>query len=352
MRAESTSPVVLARVVIAILVALAGIAAGPQTASTSYSDIVELYRRGDDELALQKLGALTNNDITRGRDALLHEFDNAQGAKFEHVQTMIRAAALLHTVRALAARAHADDAEYRVQFTAAEIYIEQLVTRERPLQHRLSPFVETWRLFVIASYHGQMGVKAARDFGRHARQEDDSALWLLALGASEEMGWSLHQEEDAPPSVDGDLKEAERDYRWALVMSPELVEARLRLGRVLALRKDDEAVKTLEQIGEAIEAPYRYLARLFQGDLYERAGKLPDAERQYLAAVAVMPALAVGVHGARPCSARARRPSAVGAGRARDDRARRAFLTRRIRGSGTRAARPGGVRCTSTICEG
>ena len=122
-----------------------------------------------------------------------------------------------------------------------------------------------------------------------AIHDGDSALLLLALGATEEMGWSLHQEEDAPPFVDGDLKEAERDYRQALVISPELVEARLRLGRVLALRKDDEAAKILEQIGEGIEAPYQYLARLFQGDLYERVGKLQDAERQYLAAVAVMP---------------------------------------------------------------
>jgi tetratricopeptide (TPR) repeat protein len=220
----------------------------------------------------------------------LHEFDHAQGAEFEHAQTMIRAAALLHTVRALSARAHGYVGEYGSQFAAAEIYIERLVTRERRVQRRLSPFVETWRLFVIASYHGQMGVVAAKDFGRLARNPDgDSALLLLALGASEEMGWSLHQEEDAPPLIDGDLKDAERDYRQALVISPELVEARLRLARVLTLRKADGAAKILEQLGETIEGPYQYLARLFEGDLYERSGRLADAERHYLAAVAVMP---------------------------------------------------------------
>jgi hypothetical protein len=48
-------------------------------------------------------------------------------------------------------------------------------------------------------------------------------------------------------------------------------------------------MKIFEQIGESIEAPYQYLARLFEGDVYELAGKLADAERQYLAAVALMP---------------------------------------------------------------
>ena len=170
MRARSTSPVVLARVVVGVLVAFAGIGAGPQTAGTSYSDIVELYRRGDDDLALQALVALSDSDMTRGRDALLNDFDNAQGAKLEHAQTMIRAAALLHTVRALVARGHDNVGEYKNQFTAAEIYIERLVTRERRVQRRPSPFVETWRLFVVASYHGQMGVKAASEFGRHCAE--------------------------------------------------------------------------------------------------------------------------------------------------------------------------------------
>jgi tetratricopeptide (TPR) repeat protein len=263
------------------------VASSPQAKRPLYVDIIELYRRGDDELALKQLAMLTDSEIRIGRTALLAELTSATGMSAAGATARIRTAVLLHTVRALSARAHDEVAEYRYQFNFAQEYLELLVSKEG---RRVSPFVQTWRLFVIASYHGQVGVQAARDFGRHARDaHGDSALLLLALGATEEMGWSLHQEEVAPAFVDGDLKDAERFYRQAIVISPELVEARVRLGRVLALRKDDESMKVLEQIGDGVEAPYQYLARLFEGDIYERAGKLAEAERQYLAAVALMP---------------------------------------------------------------
>jgi tetratricopeptide (TPR) repeat protein len=257
----------------------------PQAKRPSYVDVVELYRRGEDELALKQLAMLTDSEIKIGRTALLAELNNVTGAWAAGATGRIRAAVLLHTLRAIAARAHDDVGEYRYHFGVAQEYVELLVSKEGG-----SPFVQTWRLFVIASYHGQRGVQAAREFGRHVRDpHGDSALLLLALGATEELGWTMHQEEDARPDAGGDLKEAERLYRQAMVISPELVEARVRLGRVLALRNDDESMKVLEQIGDGIEAPYQYLARLFEGDVYERAGKLAEAEQQYLAAVAIMP---------------------------------------------------------------
>jgi tetratricopeptide (TPR) repeat protein len=250
-------------------------AISPQPTKVSYIDVIELYRRGEDELALKQFALLTDTDIRLGRKAVL-----TGGA------ARIRAATVLHTVRAFAARAHDDAFDFQYQFRYARGYVSALMSRER----RVPPFVQTWQLFVMSSYHGQRGVQAAREFGRAARDpHGDSALLLLALGATEEMGWSMQQEEDPPANVDGDLKDAERDYRQALVLSPELIEARLRLGRVLALRNDDESMRVFDQIAEGIEAPYQYLARLFEGDVYERAGKLADAERQYLTAVALMP---------------------------------------------------------------
>jgi len=284
MRTRSVSIVLLAGIVVTMR--LAGVtASAPQTTHRSYADIVDLYRRGEDELALKQLAMLTDSEIKIGRAALLTELTNSSGMWAAGATARIRAAVLLHTVRALSARAHDNVAEYRYQFKFAQDYIDLLLSKEG-----VSPFVQTWRLFVIASYHGQRGVEAARDFGRHVRDgHGDSALLLLALGATEELGWTMHQEEDAPPHVGGDLKEAELLYRQATVISPELVEARVRLGRVLALRNDDETMKVLEQIGNGIEAPYQYLARLFEGDVYERAGKLAEAEQQYLAAVAIMP---------------------------------------------------------------
>ena len=276
----------LARVVVALMLSCDVLAGSRQAAPTSYADVIELYRRGNDQLALKQLAALTDTVIKIGSNKLLDAFNNGGFAEAHRAAALMSAAAVLHTVRALVARAQGDVGEFQYQFKFARAYIDLLVSKGR----RVIPFVQTWQLFVMSSYHGQMGVQAAREFGRGVRDpHGESALLLLALGATEEMGWSRHQEEDAPAYVDGDLKEAERLYRQALLISPELVEARLRLGRVLALRRDDEAVKTLDQIGEAIETPFQYLARLFEGDLHEPAGKLSEAERQYLAAVILMP---------------------------------------------------------------
>jgi tetratricopeptide (TPR) repeat protein len=243
---------------------------------------------------------------------------------------------------------HDNVGEYRYQFNFAQEYVALLASKEG---QRVSPFVQTWRLFVIASYHGQRGVQAAREFGRHARNSHgDSGLLLLALGATEEMGWALHQEEGAPANVDGDLKEGERLYRQALVISPDLVEARVRLGRVLALRKDEESMEIFEQIGDRIEAPYQYLARLFEGELFEHAGKLSDAERQYSAAVAIMPesqsAFMALAHVRHAQGARAQAAQDVRVTTGAKD-----VPDTAIRGSGTRAERRGERRSTSTTCE-
>jgi tetratricopeptide (TPR) repeat protein len=63
------------------------------------------------------------------------------------------------------------------------------------------------------------------------------------------------------------LQDAERKYRSALKMDPQIVEARLRLGRVLHLRdRPDEARPELEQARREAREPYlQYLTSLFLG---------------------------------------------------------------------------------------
>src|SRR5206468_6121803 len=146
-------------------------------------------------------------------------------------------------------------------FKIASTYVDKLASRDRR-----GPFVRTWRLQILAGLHGQIAVAAAREFGRRVHDSaGDPPELLLALGATEEMGWALHHESDTDQDVNGDLKDAERNYRQALVIMPDLTEARLRLGRVLALRGEADALKVLEQIGPRSEDPYRCLARLFEG---------------------------------------------------------------------------------------
>ena len=144
-----------------------------------------------------------------------------------------------------------NQAEFRNHIVFAESYVDKLAAAD----HR-SAFVRTWRVLVLAFFHEGRFVLAADQFGRRAHDAGgDSAEFLLALGATEEMAWWIHHEEDEDPGIKGDLKDAERHYRQALILAPDLVEARVRLGHVLLLRDDAEGLKILAQVGESAEVP-------------------------------------------------------------------------------------------------
>jgi tetratricopeptide (TPR) repeat protein len=82
--------------------------------------------------------------------------------------------------------------------------------------------------------------------------------------------------------------------RRALALDPSLVEARLRLGRLLyQLDGGREAQAELERaLSEAREAGHvfaRYLAGLFLGELHEEARRPADATAAYREATATLP---------------------------------------------------------------
>jgi Tfp pilus assembly protein PilF len=86
------------------------------------------------------------------------------------------------------------------------------------------------------------------------------------------------------------LAAAERDYRVALERDAMFVEARLRLGRVLARQgKDDEADAALTAAAAGDTARVRYLAHLFRGELADHRGDLAAARREYEAAMKEAP---------------------------------------------------------------
>ena len=91
------------------------------------------------------------------------------------------------------------------------------------------------------------------------------------------------------------LKRAAESYRRALKARPELTEARLRLGRTLALLGDDKgAAQELAAVAAKTGEPdLAYLAHLFLGDLREQQQAFADAAREYQAAQALRPSSAV-----------------------------------------------------------
>ena len=87
-----------------------------------------------------------------------------------------------------------------------------------------------------------------------------------------------------------ELRLAEQLYKRALDRNPKLVEARIRLGRVLGLRgRHDEAVEQLKQGLSATEPLLQYYAHLFLAGEFEVLGNGAQARRSYERAAAVEP---------------------------------------------------------------
>jgi tetratricopeptide (TPR) repeat protein len=84
---------------------------------------------------------------------------------------------------------------------------------------------------------------------------------------------------------------ARRAFEDTLAAAPDLVEARLRLGRVLwRLGKIDEAEASLDAVlANPAEASLQYLAHLFLGRVLEDRKKWPEAEEHYRTALALQP---------------------------------------------------------------
>ena len=253
--------------------------------STPYALVLDLYRAGEARTALLNLAKLTSDQIASGKDTLLKAVDSPIPAEAERAAASMRIAALVHTERAIGLRGGDDTPEWRHQIGVARAYAEKLASRDRG-----AGFPRTWWLLVTAYLQGEFALATAKEFGEWAQHSvgDDPEL-LLAIGATQEMGWTEHEANGDFP-FNGDLKDAERAYRHALAAQPDLVEARLRLGRVLTLRGDTRgAVRLLAEIGERAEREYQYLARMFEGDAFERMGNDAEAERRYLAATALLP---------------------------------------------------------------
>jgi hypothetical protein len=91
-------------------------------------------------------------------------------------------------------------------------------------------------------------------------------------------------------SEGAELRLAEQLYKRALERNPALVEARIRLGRVLGLRgRHAEAIGHLRQGQSAGEALLRYYAHLFLGAEYEALGNGSEARRSYEQAAMLAP---------------------------------------------------------------
>jgi len=89
---------------------------------------------------------------------------------------------------------------------------------------------------------------------------------------------------------DAELRLAEQLYRRALERNPTLIEAKIRLGRVLGLReRHEQAVAQLRE-AQTVEGPLlQFYVQLFLGREFESLGNGPEARQSYERAVALAP---------------------------------------------------------------
>lgn len=83
-----------------------------------------------------------------------------------------------------------------------------------------------------------------------------------------------------------DFKEAEKQLRWVLEQKPEegvRILATTRLARVLAADKKFDEAQAL--LAKETDAGFKPTVEELKGDIYQAQGKIPEAQKAYLAAV-------------------------------------------------------------------
>jgi tetratricopeptide (TPR) repeat protein len=88
----------------------------------------------------------------------------------------------------------------------------------------------------------------------------------------------------------GNLNTALKWLRQSLSLDAENEETRLHLGRVLAVRfEEEEALRVLGEVADSKVDANAYLARLFMAGVLQRLGRLDEAAESYRAAIARWP---------------------------------------------------------------
>lgn len=273
---------------IALLVAGIAIpgAARPQApAPPSYLQILELYQHGRIDEALAALAMTADSKVQSGQNLIFRTLEQTIPGEALATAGLLRAGALIHAAEAFRLAGHDRGGALR-HLDVARAYVAKVASGGRE-----PSFVRDWWLMVISVFQGQFNLVMANELGRLARDSvgESPELWL-AIGVTEEMAWTVSDDAGVKYAFNGDLQDAESAYRRALAGQPDLVEARVRLGRVLTLRGAiDESIRVLGAIGAGEDAESRYLARLFEGEALERRGEVAEAEQRYFAAFAAVP---------------------------------------------------------------
>ena len=283
----------------------------------SYLNLIEQYRRGDVAPAVETLRSWPDTKIRRIVIALMTR--RTPALQIPDVPAMF-AAAMLHTDAAFTAVETQGSSEASVHLRAAADLLMWTVL-EVPDERRWLFSRRDWRLMVtrVLNHYIEWNVYESLNPPPPARLgppppggwaptemsearateiiEDDADMELAVGSLVEGVAFMNAQEF----KIDRDRKQralvlqlrhrAERHFRRALSLRPALVEARLRLGRVLL--DQDRAAEAEVELGAVLKAGADprtvHLALLFLGGAAEQDRRFEEATELYRRAVDIKP---------------------------------------------------------------
>jgi tetratricopeptide (TPR) repeat protein len=280
-----------------------------------YAEMVRLYEAGDTNGALWRLGAWTEERVSKHtsdlNDAVV-AIRKCAGcpARIAFSRFPLRAALLLHA-----------DREIQQQFSAPQseqipvcgvgpqmMVVEHLASILLLVDPQARPFLERLYLGMSRQALWFHCFAEAADWARSGLKHFPRAPSLLLSEGTAAEARAFFTLAPAPrvlgltpatlrkrESLSAELRDlrekARQSFEAALSVDPDLVEARLRLGRVLwRLSRPEPARLAFEAVlGKAADAPQQYLAHLFLGRILEDSRDFKAAEEHYRVALSMQP---------------------------------------------------------------
>jgi Tfp pilus assembly protein PilF len=210
----------------------------------------------------------------------------------------LRVAAMLHSDLGVAALQKRDIPEFEFQMGLADgwfILADNKLSTAGSLRSRWT--ISVARLLLV---NGDIGM-ADRMLNRAVERIANDATLLLTQGTVKETQASRFIADvssgrlDAPAAAakprDSSLTAAQASLEKALKLQPGLVEAKLRLAHVFAMKGDDtRAYSLISEVLAAKPSPaFKYLGSLMGGAVLERSSQFDAAAKSYVEAILAMP---------------------------------------------------------------
>jgi tetratricopeptide (TPR) repeat protein len=260
-------------------------------AQQEYAGVLLEYLTGDADAAILKGRRLDREEILAGVDA----FNTTQS------RLILRGAAALHTEAALRSlhdgtlyTFHLDVAAAIVEFGEAAGKLKtnsSLSIKPRHAAPVPEEFRRLWYAVVINVLEdaGKLALASKYLSRALALYPQNGEIQLLA-GVAQEMQASPRTASVGNGERREALQAAEKHYRAALAAQPDRLEARLRLGRVLQLRKQLEPARALfTPLVNVPDLRVAYLASLFLAGIEDASNNTAAALALYDRAAAVIP---------------------------------------------------------------